>query len=459
MKKILEIKLVLSVMMLSLLCGCGGNNSNETNLPLENETEDQSLEAVAEDVFVELGDGVVIQRQKVIIKSEDASMENSDAEDEDLEAAAIPIDYDVKYYDNDEDIILTDEQLDLLKAYMDRYYASLASLELYDMSDLFTNTKGTKMSNSNIEFQIGLRKMTEGADYSLNYYNYVLDCADVGLDEDGNIIIRAYEDSIQVFAQTPDVESKKYGDPHIFVLKEKNGKWYIKDHAQYDRVYMIMDVSDYDWTLDNNEEYMTLMPEYLELIEETTKARANIKVANETVKNELEAENEYDRDAALEYAASYINKRNPQWWDYSDVGGNCQNFASQCLYAGGIPMDTVGHVWKWYSERVSNGGGRYGRSSSWTSVDFFVEYVKLNSGAGLVAQVSDDYMSGIPGDLVIIGTEGDWRHTIIVSDIVTDDEGNPVDYLVYSNTCELENYPVSLYGYPEAILVEIIGWN
>ena len=59
------------------------------------------------------------------------------------------------------------------------------------------------------------------------------------------------------------------------------------------------------------------------------------------------ADHPYDRQAALDYARQYTAARNPAWDDYAGMGGNCQNYVSQCLYAGGIPMDTTGAaVWK-----------------------------------------------------------------------------------------------------------------
>ena len=55
------------------------------------------------------------------------------------------------------------------------------------------------------------------------------------------------------------------------------------------------------------------------------------------------AEN-YNPSAAVAYASQYWNNYNPAYNNYNSVGGDCANFVSQCLYAGGIPQDGT-----WYN--------------------------------------------------------------------------------------------------------------
>ena len=47
----------------------------------------------------------------------------------------------------------------------------------------------------------------------------------------------------------------------------------------------------------------------------------------------------YDRLSAINYAKTWWNKRNPQFYNFDALGGDCTNFVSQCLYAGNIKMD------------------------------------------------------------------------------------------------------------------------
>ena len=172
------------------------------------------------------------------------------------------------------------------------------------------------------------------------------------------------------------------------------------------------------------------------------------------------AEELYDREAAVAYADQWIEERSGDWADYTGSGGNCQNYASQVLYAGGIPMDIQGdYIWKWHDDTVSNRGVAWGRSSSWSGVKQFIDYAAGNTGYGLAAEVDAPYDTGEPGDLIHMGVDSDWRHTVVITQPVSDGSGQVVDYLVDSNTANLQDYPASLYGYTDQILVHILGWN
>ena len=48
----------------------------------------------------------------------------------------------------------------------------------------------------------------------------------------------------------------------------------------------------------------------------------------------------YNGAAAAAYADQYWSAYNPQWPSYANSGGDCTNFVSQSLYAGGIAMRT-----------------------------------------------------------------------------------------------------------------------
>ena len=88
---------------------------------------------------------------------------------------------------------------------------------------------------------------------------------------------------------------------------------------------------------------------------------------------DLSADNPYDRQAAVAYAHEWVGQRNDEWGDYGMYGGNCQNFVSQALLAGGIPMDIEGDaVWKWYGSTPSDTNRASGRSASFSGVEAFL---------------------------------------------------------------------------------------
>lgn len=42
----------------------------------------------------------------------------------------------------------------------------------------------------------------------------------------------------------------------------------------------------------------------------------------------------YDRLEAVIYAHRWAYGRNPAFYDYEEIGGDCTNYASQCIYVG-----------------------------------------------------------------------------------------------------------------------------
>ena len=350
---------------------------------------------------------------------------------------------------------LSEEQEQLILDYMNLYFASLEDFEPQEeIAALFSDEEQAALADSAIDFQISLRQMQD-ADYTLASWSYSLTLNEITQEEDGSLHILARENNIQNFNQNPEIASERYGGYHLFELEQMEGSWKIRSHMMFDAVYMML------WSEGGGEEaalrYAEAVPEYLRLAQEQLQER---EADREREPGELQAQYAYDRQAAAAYADRYVDERNDAWPDYAGSGGNCQNFASQVLLAGGIPMDIYGDaVWKWYSDEVSNSPGAQGRSSSWTGVNQFVEYAEANTGYGLVAETEAPYFSGEPGDLLHMGIDGDWGHTVVIASAVTNGQGEVVDYLVDSNTGNLRNYPASLYGYPEIILTRIGGWN
>ena len=65
---------------------------------------------------------------------------------------------------------------------------------------------------------------------------------------------------------------------------------------------------------------------------------------------------EYDREAAVAYARRWALGRNPRFGDFSALGGDCANFASQCLWAGWGDM-TEGWHYRSMNERTPSWSG------------------------------------------------------------------------------------------------------
>lgn len=129
----------------------------------------------------------------------------------------------------------------------------------------------------------------------------------------------------------------------------------------------------------------------------------------------------YNRQAAVNYAEANANNIYTPGYAYFTVrgSGDCTNFASQCLQAGGWKPCTT---W-WYDTFLHH-------SASWTAVIDFRNFA-INSGRATEYVFSKGATvlpySGLiwPGDIIQMDwtNDGHWDHTAIVTKVVLDSRG------------------------------------
>lgn len=147
----------------------------------------------------------------------------------------------------------------------------------------------------------------------------------------------------------------------------------------------------------------------------------------------------YDREAAVEYAHRWAFGRNPAYYDFSSIGGDCTNFASQCLYAGSGVMNFTPEFGWYYIDPER-------RAPAWTGVPYFWNFLTRNmlSTGPFGVSVSPMYLR--PGDFVQIkfaADEADFAHTPVVVSV-----GDPADLsqiLVAAHSVDADNRPLSTY--------------
>ena len=121
----------------------------------------------------------------------------------------------------------------------------------------------------------------------------------------------------------------------------------------------------------------------------------------------------YDSEKAVKYARVWALMRNPLFADYSSNrggGGDCTNFISQCLFAGGWPMaytDLYTAAFSWWARPPSRDN-----SHSWASVAHFIAFLKLSHRA---SNCKFDELA--PGDLITHVTESHGGHIMFVTGI------------------------------------------
>lgn len=120
----------------------------------------------------------------------------------------------------------------------------------------------------------------------------------------------------------------------------------------------------------------------------------------------------YDRERARQYAGKWWNSHNPAFRKFED---DCTNFISQCLFAGGFPMQHSGKMDKgwWY---VGNGGSNDRWSYSWTVANSLHWHLAGGGTQVPVREVTDPRELQI-GDVICYDWSGNgrWGHTTIVT--------------------------------------------
>ena len=118
----------------------------------------------------------------------------------------------------------------------------------------------------------------------------------------------------------------------------------------------------------------------------------------------------YDRQAAVTYANKWAYRRNPAYYDYEDIGGDCTNFASQCLFAGSGVMN-YDPLFGWYYIDANN------KSPSWTGVEFLYNFLTTNTKRAVFAIQTT--RNGVDrGDIIQLADEsGRFYHTLVVTEL------------------------------------------
>ena len=83
----------------------------------------------------------------------------------------------------------------------------------------------------------------------------------------------------------------------------------------------------------------------------------------------------YNRQKVYEYAKKWAYGRNPKYYNFDPVGGDCTNFVSQCIYAGCSQMN-YNINYGWYYINGNN------KSPSWTGVEYLYKFLISNKGSG-----------------------------------------------------------------------------
>lgn len=152
----------------------------------------------------------------------------------------------------------------------------------------------------------------------------------------------------------------------------------------------------------------------------------------------------YQRQRAVDYAQRWALSRNPAYYSFNEIGGDCTNFVSQCVYAGaGVMNPTPDTGWYYY--------GPNDRAAAWTSVSHFYRFMTANTGIGPFATLADQSALE-PGDVIQLGREnGEFYHSLLVLELTG------TEVYIASHSQDSLYRPLSSYDYAQARYLHFLG--
>ena len=152
----------------------------------------------------------------------------------------------------------------------------------------------------------------------------------------------------------------------------------------------------------------------------------------------------YRRDRAVEYARRYAFSQNPLFSDFEEIGGNCTNFVSQCVYAGSCKMNYT-KTFGWYYISLNE------RSPSWSGVEFFYNFITSNAGVGPFGREATSDEVEIGDVIQLAKADGNFYHTLLI--VGFDGE----EILVSAQSVDAFMRPLSEYEYDISRFIKIEG--
>lgn len=153
----------------------------------------------------------------------------------------------------------------------------------------------------------------------------------------------------------------------------------------------------------------------------------------------------YNRTKVYEYARKWAYLRNPKYYNYDSIGGDCTNFVSQCIFAGCKQMNYNKNN-GWYYINGNN------KSPSWTGVEFLYNFLISNKNEGPIGKETTIDKLNV-GDVIQLNLNGNiFSHSLIVV------QSNKSIYntLVATHTFDTFGKKVSDYNYYKYRCIHIV---
>lgn len=157
---------------------------------------------------------------------------------------------------------------------------------------------------------------------------------------------------------------------------------------------------------------------------------------------------QYNRTDSYEYAKKWAHARNPKYYNFDNVGGDCTSFISQCIYEGTKIMNYKTDF-GWYYINGNN------KSPSWSSVQYLYKFLTENKSIGPYGKDVKIEETEI-GDIVQLSFDGNiYAHTVIITKKESTSELNKI--YITSHTFDAFNKNLLGYNFKKIRFIKILG--
>ena len=153
----------------------------------------------------------------------------------------------------------------------------------------------------------------------------------------------------------------------------------------------------------------------------------------------------YDRKKTVEYATKWAYKRNPRYYNFDSVGGDCTSFISQCIFAGTGIMNYKKHIGWYYNSALD-------RTASWSGVEFLYNFLIKNKGIGPRGVKTDINNIEIGGIIQLKLLKERFSHSLIV---VSKRENSLEDIYIATHTEDTYYRKLSTYNFQDIRFIHI----
>ncbi|MCI8759813.1 MAG: amidase domain-containing protein [Clostridia bacterium] len=155
---------------------------------------------------------------------------------------------------------------------------------------------------------------------------------------------------------------------------------------------------------------------------------------------------EYNRTEVVQYAQKWALSRNPKYYNFDNVGGDCTSFVSQCILAGSKTMNYTKDI-GWYYINGNN------KSPSWSGVEYLYQFLVTNKGIGPQAIETTQNKIEV-GDIAQVSFDGErFSHTLMIVKI--ENKFIMKGIQIASHTFDSLNKPISEYDFEKIRWIHI----